>query len=143
MDAFLEHYLTENARKFIGGFLKDRYGGDWGVDFGDLTDIPLAYCMASDGCTEMVVSADVVHRYINAYYADDGVLLRKVQFDSLQQMFEALPGLDFEGIAFLTDEEVDVLDARLTEAYERSKETGMQMEEVEPIVQNYKDIDRR
>lgn len=94
-------------------------------DFERLDRIQICYTTTEDELTEIRCFADLLNFRLYTCLGDDLIIARMEQYDSLEQMEQdVLPYLDFDELTSISDEEIEVLDQKLTDAFNRSMATG-------------------
>lgn len=98
--------LLDRAKALITEYQKEEFGEDAEADFTSLDSIGLAFTNTEDGKYDIQAEADLVHFNISTFVG--GKLVRTEQYKSLEDMVEnGLPGLAFDDLVYLSDEELE------------------------------------
>ena len=127
----------ELAKQIIRDRLNREYG-DWEETFDDLSHITLSYVLSSDEMTYTEIAVDLIGCHVNTYLGDEKIHIRQINFEFIEDLIEALLTLNFKELADLSEDEVDELDRRLVDAFERSVCTGDKfLSQLEPLKENW------
>lgn len=126
--------LIQTAIGLIDQYFRREFEGPGDDEtFQDLSKIGIAFTTTEDDIEPIQAYCDLVNFRIYTCLGSDEIVVREDKYDSLQEMIDiALPYLDFVDLVSISDEEINELDRRLMEAFDRAMAEGTPMK-VEPL----------
>ncbi len=130
-------YLTDTAldkaKQIIDDFCREEYQQEDGADYTDLANVGVAYTTTEDDKHEIQARVNLVDFRIETLA--DGKVVRSEQYDSLEELTDkGLQALSFDGLIYLSEEELAQVEAPLTPVWEHPKKSRVQTFDIHPEI---------
>ena len=126
----------DKAKALIDEYCREEFEREEGADYSDLSAVEVAYTTTEDEKHEIQAKVNLVDFSIGTFV--DGTLVRKEQYESLEQLVEnGLPGLSFDDLVYVSDEELARAEAKpepLTPSFDKPKRTRVQTFDLHPDI---------
>lgn len=125
--------VLEQAKRIIDEYCREEFEQEEGADYTELTNVGLAYTTTEDEWHEIQARANLIEFKIETLV--DQKVVRSEQFSSLEDMIEnALQSLTFDDLVYVSDEEIERLEAPIVPVWEKQKQSKVKGYDLHPDI---------